>query len=661
MSYRNINKDEIATLVQQGCLADDWSQVSVKEGFNPLSVCNSQFSGDIKLGVFNNKMELEKGVLKSTGVYHSFIQNCVIDDNCLISNVRTLANYHIKKNVVIDNVGSMLVTGQSTFGNGTEINVLNEGGGRGLAIYDKLTAQIAYFMVMYRHDFEMIEAIKKLIENYVSSKKSYIGRVENNTQISNTVTIKNVNFGEFAKVDGAYLLENGSICSTSFAPTNIGHGVSAKNFIIHSGSIVEESALVLNCFVGQGVQIGKQFSAENSVFFANCEAFHSEACSVFAGPYTVTHHKSTLLIAGLFSFYNAGSGTNQSNHMYKIGPVHQGVLERGSKTGSYSYLLWPSRTGAYSVIIGKHYANFDSSELPFSFINEHDGKTKLTPAFNLCSVGTKRDSMKWPKRDRRNDRERLDLINFELYNPYIISKIIAGTKVLKQLNEKAKKDQEYIIYKGVIIFNLMIKTALSYYEMATKIYIGNEILYKLGDFYNLNSIETVRVKLNSHPEEYFEKWIDASGMIVPLKKVEAILESVKSCEVNSVTSLSESLQTEFLNYRKYAWSWCANLINQFTGFDINNVTTAQLIQIIKDWKLNATRLNNLILKDAEKEFNANSHVGYGIDGGDETKDKDFEMVRGTFNNNHFIIEVMDENVEIARKADDLIEILQKMK
>ena len=60
----------------------------------------------------------------------------------------------------------------------------------------------------------------------------------------------------------------------------------------------------------------KHYSAEHSVFFANSQGFNGEACSIFAGPYTVTHHKSTLLIAGMFSFMNAGSGSNQSNHMY---------------------------------------------------------------------------------------------------------------------------------------------------------------------------------------------------------------------------------------------------------------------------------------------------------------------------------------------------------
>ncbi len=123
---------------------------------------------------------------------------------------------------------------------------------------------------------------------------------------------------------------------------DIGDGVTATDFIMCSGSRVEDSAILSDCFVGQGVRMGRQIAAENCLFFANCEALHGETCSVFAGPYTVTHHKSSLLIAGLFSFYNAGSGTNMSNHMYKLGPLLQGILERGSKTGSK---IWGQKYG----------------------------------------------------------------------------------------------------------------------------------------------------------------------------------------------------------------------------------------------------------------------------------------------------------------------------
>ncbi len=644
MDYRSINKNEIALLEQQGCVAEDWSNILVKEGFNPKSVSNTRLSGEVKLGNFNDQIDVEKGVYRPTGIYHSFINNCSIDDNCLISNVRTLSNYNIAQNVVIDSVGCLTVTGESSFGNGEEILTLNESGGRELLIFDALTAQMAYVMVMYRHDSELVQAFKKLVHDYSYSKKSHTGIIEENTRILNTTTIKNVQIGHSAKIEGVLLLENGTICSSEEAPTIIGHGVSAKNFIIHSDTIVDTGANITNCFVGQGVRMGKYFTAENSVFFANCDAFQSEACSIFAGPYTVTHHKSTLLIAGMFSFYNAGSGTNQSNHMYKLGPVHQGILERGTKTGSFSYLLWPSRTGAFSVIIGKHYSNFDSSDLPFSYINESEGKTKLTPAFNLCTVGTKRDSQKWPKRDRRHYTQKLDLINFEFYNPYIIGKLAKGREILQGLIDKSGSDQEFVMYKGAKILKVMLKTGLNYYEMVMKIYIGNEILYRLGDIYNLKNIKAIQSKLDSHPEEFFIKWVDAAGMIVPYQKIEAILNAVKAFEVNSLAKLSELFKAEFVNYRKYAWAWCAKLIYDFNGCDVDVVTTKQLINIIEDWKSNSIRLNNLILKDAEKEFNKNSRTSFGIDGNEDVRDKDFEMVRGTFESNHFVVELQGENI-----------------
>jgi hypothetical protein len=139
-----------------------------------------------------------------------------------------------------------------------------------------------------------------------------------------------------------------------------------EKFIVCSDSVVTESTIVDKCFVGQGCYLGKHYSAENSLFFANCGGYHGEACSIFAGPFTVTHHKSTLLIAGIYSFMNAGSGSNQSNHMYKLGPIHQGIMERGSKTTSDSYLLWPAQDWSVHTCNGQplqEYGHLDASLL----------------------------------------------------------------------------------------------------------------------------------------------------------------------------------------------------------------------------------------------------------------------------------------------------------
>ena len=142
-------------------------------------------------------------------------------------------------------------------------------------------------------------------------------------------------------------------------------GVIGDDFIICSGSSVEDRSTITRCFIGQACHIGHTYSASDSLFFSNCHGENGEACAIFAGPFTVTHHKSTLLIAGMFSFMNAGSGSNQSNHMYKLGPIHQGIMERGAKTSSDSYLLWPAKVGAFSLVMGRHVSHQGHFRPPF--------------------------------------------------------------------------------------------------------------------------------------------------------------------------------------------------------------------------------------------------------------------------------------------------------
>src|SRR6185369_5513270 len=224
----------------------------------------------------------------------------------------------------------------------------NEGGGRGVPLYPELSSQVAHILAMHRYRPNLIKKIEALISARTAKAKADRGSIGAGATLRGVKTMLNVAVGPAAKIEGAEVLENGTILSEAKAPAVVGSGVVARQFVIAEGASIADGAMIAHCYVGQGTKMGKQFSGENCLFFANCEAFHGEAVASFFGPYTVTHHKSTLMIAGQFSFYNAGSGTNQSNHMYKLGPLHQGILERGSKTGSFSYLLWPSRVGAFS-------------------------------------------------------------------------------------------------------------------------------------------------------------------------------------------------------------------------------------------------------------------------------------------------------------------------
>ena len=307
MSTRPLSHSEITALENQGCFSSDWSRIEVRDPFLTEHIHHVRFLGEVKVGKLGGVLKTGSGEQLTSGLYNSKIEQCEIGDDVLIDHVQLIRNYRIEDRVILENVTSISVNGPSSFGNGYELEVLNEGGGRELKMFDRLSAQLAYMVVSYRHDPEWIASINRLIDAYVLSKTSKTGSIGKGATINDSGTISEVNIGESAMIRGVSLLENGSIISNAHAPAIVGENVIAKNFIMLSGSRIDGGALVDKSFVGQGVEIGKQFSTENSVFFANSEAFHGEAVSVFAGPYTVTHHKSTLLIAGMFSFYNAVS------------------------------------------------------------------------------------------------------------------------------------------------------------------------------------------------------------------------------------------------------------------------------------------------------------------------------------------------------------------
>lgn len=646
MAYRQLKDTEISQLEKQHCEATDWKAVEVAENFSPENIRHVRFSGHCRIGKMDGKLMDASGNERQAGIYHTGIHASEIGDNVYISDTGMISAYRISSGVLIEHSGSLVMEGSSTFGNGTELDVLNEGGGRELMIYDRLTAQVAWMLVMCRHDKALIGKLNDLIGIYVGEKESDQGYVGQGSRISHAGIIRNVWIGDHVTISGAVHLEEGTILGDSREKTLAGTGVQARHFILLSGSAMDQDALIENCFIGQGVRIGKQFSAENSVFFANSEGFHGEAVSLFAGPYTVTHHKSTLLIAGMYSFYNAGSGTNQSNHMYKLGPVHQGIVERGSKTGSFSYLLWPCKVGPFSVVIGKHASNFDTSELPFSYITVEGDKSMLTPAMNLLTVGTRRDSEKWPKRDRRKGDEKLDLINFELLNPFVVSSVIGGIDVLNELYEKTSRDQEFVNYKGVRIKRLMLKSCRKYYEMALHIFIGDQLMKRM----ELAGKDGLKDLFLTETEAK-GGWLDMSGMVISGDAFEKMTSEIGEPGLNGIPALEELLRNYAEGYPEQVWAWTVQVMRERMGIDPENPEPEKVRELIEAWKDNALRLNNMILSDAKKEFDPSSRIGFGALGGQEVSEADFESVRGTYEDNSFVKGLREEQQAIEKKAE----------
>ena len=611
--FRKLTRDEIAMLKTQMCSAEDWDKVEVAEGFSAEHIRYARFSGNIRLGAFRKKFALAGGMIKHSGIYYATLHNVTVGDDCCIENVKNyIANYHIGSGTFIENVDIILTDGPSTFGNGVEVSVLNETGGCEVMIYDRLSAHTAYLLAFYRHRKRLISKLRKMIGEYASSLESPVGSIGKDVVIADAGYIKNVRVGDSAKIEGASRLKNGTINSNAEAPVHIGVGVVGDDFIISSGSFVEDGVTFSRCFIGQACRLGHNYSASDSLFFSNCHGENGEACAIFAGPFTVSHHKSTLLIAGMFSFMNAGSGSNQSNHLYKLGPIHQGVLERGSKTASDSYILWPAKVGAFSLVMGRHVCHQDTSDLPFSYLIEQQSTSYIVPGANLKSVGTIRDAKKWPERDRRKGPDKLDCINFNLLSPYTIQKMLRGVRILNDLKRVSWETSDSYTYQSGRIKGSSLAKGLEYYGYAIDKFFGNLLITKIMES-DFTTLEQLRESLVPRSEYGDGEWIDMAGMIAPVKAVEDLIEDVEEGRISDLRILKRRFDDMHCGYYHYEWRWACRAMEKYYGFDLMQLSAGQLSDLVVKWKESVLALDRLLYEDARKELQLSSRTDFDSD------------------------------------------------
>lgn len=291
-SHRTLTAEEIGRLVSRNCHADDWGKVLVSDPFDAERIYGVIFQGKVKLGRLDGTVRTEDGNVRRAGVYRATLEDCTLGDNVLVNEVNgCISNYHVASGAMVQGIGKLAASPGAAFGNGVVVVAVNEGGGRGIPIFDGLSAQLAHIMALHRYRRGVVERLEAMVAARVSRAREMKATVGEGAVVRSVPLVSDVMIGPGARVIGAASLSNGTILSEPGAPTFVGSGVVASDFVIAEGSSVSDGAILDRTFVGQGVKVGKHYSAENSLFFANSECFHGEGCSIFAGPYTVSHHK----------------------------------------------------------------------------------------------------------------------------------------------------------------------------------------------------------------------------------------------------------------------------------------------------------------------------------------------------------------------------------
>lgn len=650
--FRNLTSEEINFLKSQGCSSQSWEKILIKN-VDLSRIKDVQFHGKIKINSLNGMVKYHKKVKLLASINRATLINVYINGNVYINNVgRFIENYKIENGVIIENAGSIYMEGKSSFGNGVETSPIMEGNGRSVKIFYRLNSHIAYLVSMYRHEKIMREKINSMIDEYTKQKTRRFGKIKKYAKIINARLIKNSLIDPYATIENTDEINNTTVISTKECPSYIGTSVILTDSIVLKGAHIVDGTVIKKAFIGEGVKLGRQFSCEDSLLFANCEGEHGEMFSIFAGPYTVTHHKATLLIASHFSFFNAGSGTNQSNHMYKLGPYHHGFMERGCKTGSNSYILWPSHIGAFSTVIGAHYDNVDTSDFPFSYITEHGyHQTRLIPALNLFGVGLSRDENKWRERDRRKG-DKKDLIIFNVFSPYTVSKMINSEKILEEIkNERNNNNGDFLTYKNMIIKISSLDKYSKRYSIAIDLYLHNKILSYIE---NSKNIDEIIKNLNYDENSIFEKWVDIGGLICAKQRIDNIIKDLENDKISDVKSLTERFEDIYNLYLEDEKSWVMNTIK--SRYNIKDIDKETIKKLLINHISLLEEAYNIFYKDVEKEYDASKMVSSGIDD-KSIMEKDFEAVRGTVNDNTFVIKYKKDMENKIESINNIINIL----
>lgn len=593
--YRYLTDNEIAALEANGCKAENWDDVETAEGFVAGNYRNVEFYGRIRLGNVDGMAEISPGFYKNFGVYNATLRNVSIGDNCLIENIGNYINeYSIGDNCLISGVGRIETSEGATFGEDNLVSVLNEAGDGNLVIFSGLTAPLAAFMVKHSEEKTIRETLRRLIREEMEYSRNERGTIGNNVKIVNTTDITNTIIQDECEINGASRLSDCTIVSSTDASVYIGTDVICENSIITNGSSVVDGVKLQDCFVGEACTISNGFSASSSVFFANSHLSNGEACAAFCGPFTASHHKSSLLIGGMYSFYNAGSATNFSNHAYKMGPMHYGSLERGSKTASGAHILMPAQIGSFSMCMGKIANHPDTTALPFSYVFGDGRNTRLVPGRNLMTVGLYRDIRKWVRRDKRSAEAKKSAVNFKWLNPFTVAEILKGKELLENLRKGMTNEDMCCEFNNFTISNKSVVKGIELYDMALRLYMGS-VIDTIAPAESDDEPSTSAKAVIGTGE-----WSDLSGLLLPLSEEERLADDIRNGDMESIQDVTDRLNSCHEQYEAWQQAWATAMITDYYG--IAEITEQDCRTILADYDEAREEWAEGIMADAEKEF-----------------------------------------------------------
>jgi len=426
---RPLFRDEIAQLEKQGNSSADWSRVLVVEGFDWRWIEHSSFHGDVILGRFARQVSLTEGLQLPAGIYRSTLANCVIGHDALVRDVKILAGYIVCPGAILLDCGSITCEGGTGFGNGGQIPLGIESGGREVPVYAEIDVESAAAVARSRAQAGFLQRYRQAIEEYVARVHWSRGIIGTAAKVRAVPKIRNTFIGPCADLDGATCVSDSTILSGFEEPTLVDSGAAVSGSILQWGSRVTTMAIVEGSVVAEHAHVERHGKLSNSMLGPNSCLAGGEVSASLVGPFVNLHHQA-LLIATLWpeGRGNISYGANVgANHTVKM-PDQEFWPGEGAFLGLGVNIKFPANfsQAPYLVVASGVTTLPQKIQFPFSLVKSPTaGYANVSPAYNeIIPAWLLTDNLYALKRNERKFKERNNArraaFDFRVFRPEIV-------------------------------------------------------------------------------------------------------------------------------------------------------------------------------------------------------------------------------------------------
>ncbi len=441
---RHLSKHEVAVLEAQGNCCDRWDSVLVARGFVPETVSHSSFFGTCVLGAFGaGKVPVDSGLSLPSGILNSIVVDSEIGTDSLVYN-STVVRYVVGRRAVVFSVGTLQCTGATAFGNGTEIRVGIETGGREIFGYADLTMSVARAVAFMRDKPAFLAEYSRFVKAYVAACRLPVGVVAADSVVRRAVLVRDAFLSPGCVIDGATLVENATVLCSLRDGAFVGDGAIVKNSSLQWGCSVSSMAIVDHSVLAERCAVERHAKITNSIIGQNTHVAEGEITASLVGPFVGFHHQA-MLIGALWpeGKGNVASGANVGSNHTSRAPDQELWCGEGMFFGLGVNVKYPANfAGApYTIVATGVTLGPQKLEFPFSLINSPASRmegirpylNEVLPAWVLSDniYAVLRNEVKF---EQRNKATRASFA-FETLRPDIMDLIVRARDRIGQVAE----------------------------------------------------------------------------------------------------------------------------------------------------------------------------------------------------------------------------------